>query len=80
MSVFSEDYEAYINAEFVDMVTNETWDFPTPYWEVDDNEDIFPMNVAQNFFIIFPTVIEALDDFIEQLKRNGDNGNEFTGY
>ena len=62
------------------MVTNETWDFPTPYWEVDDNEDIFPMNVAQNFFIIFPTVIEALDDFIEQLKRNGDNGNEFTGY
>ena len=76
----AEDYDAYINAEFVDMVTNETWDFPTPYWEVDDNEDIFPMNVAQNFFIIFPTVIEALDDFIEQLKRNGDNGNEFTGY
>ena len=76
----AEDYDAYINAEFVDMVTNETWDFPTPYWEVDDNEDIFPMNIAQNFFIIFPTVIEALDDFIEQLKRNGDNGNEFTGY
>tara|TARA_R100000734_G_C3219092_1_gene31309 strand:- start:102 stop:335 length:234 start_codon:yes stop_codon:yes gene_type:complete len=76
----ADDYDAYINAEFVDMVTNETWDFPTPYWEVDDNEDIFPMNVAQNFFIIFPTVIEALDDFIEQLKRNGDNGNEFTGY
>ena len=76
----AEDYDAYINAGFVDMVTNETWDFPTPYWEVDDNEDIFPMNVAQNFFIIFPTVIEALDDFIEQLKRNGDNGNEFTGY
>ena len=76
----AEDYDAYINAEFVDMVTNETWDFPTPYWEVDGNEDIFPMNVAQNFFIIFPTVIEALDDFIEQLKRNGDNGNEFTGY
>ena len=76
----AEDYDAYINAEFVDMVTNETWDFPTPYWEVDDNEDIFPMNVAQNFFIIFPTVIESLYDFIEQLKRNGDNGNEFTGY
>tara|TARA_R100001460_G_scaffold25771_1_gene51975 strand:+ start:15584 stop:15817 length:234 start_codon:yes stop_codon:yes gene_type:complete len=76
----AEDYDAYINAEFVDMVTNETWDFPTPYWEVDDNEDIFPMGIAQNFFIIFPTVIEALDEFIEQLKRNGDNGNEFTGY
>ena len=55
----AEDYDAYINAEFVDMVTNETWDFPTPYWEVDDNEDIFPMGIAQNFFIIFSLMGES---------------------
>ena len=75
-----EDYDAYVNAEFVSMVTSESWDFPTPYWELDDDDDVIPMSVAQNFFIIFPTVIEALDEFIENLKRNKDDGNEFNGY
>tara|TARA_R100000988_G_scaffold90763_1_gene54441 strand:- start:787 stop:1020 length:234 start_codon:yes stop_codon:yes gene_type:complete len=76
----AEDYEAYINAEFVDMVTNESWDFPTPYWELDEQDDVFPMQIQSNIFLVFPTVIEAIEDFIEQLKRNGDNGNEYSGY
>jgi len=76
----AEDYEAYINAEFVDMVTNESWSFPTPYWEVDESEEFYPNIIQSNFFIVLPTVIEAIDEFIEQLKRNGDNGNEFKEY
>ena len=49
----AEDYEAYINAEFVDMVTNESWDFPTPYWELDEQDDVFPMQIQSNIFLVF---------------------------
>ncbi len=74
------DEEAYINAEFVDMVTQETWDFPVPYWEVNDVEDVIPATFQPNFFIVFPTVIEAIEEFIEKLKGDDDNGNDFTRY
>ena len=73
----SIDEEAYFNAEFVDIVTSEEWDFPIPYWN--EYEEV-AIPIQNSYFLIFPTVLEALDEFIKNLKKgNDDNGNDFTG-
>lgn len=82
-----ESEEAYINAEFVDIVTNERWDFPTPFVmerpEFDDQTqyDYYaPPPTNQTFFIMWQADSNFMEDLFKNINKmkDDDNGEFFN--
>ena len=69
--------EEEYNDEFVDIVTSEEWDFPTPFEAI---ETMYIEYKPPQMFMLLPTPIELIQDLIEKWKRgNEENGNDFIG-
>jgi hypothetical protein len=78
--------EAYINAEFVDIITSEKWDFPVPF-VIDNPEQYENMSEwefyapapTNNMYIVWsvenPIIQEMLEEITKRLNEGKDNDN-----
>tara|TARA_R100001594_G_scaffold60327_1_gene94247 strand:- start:10028 stop:10291 length:264 start_codon:yes stop_codon:yes gene_type:complete len=76
---FIHDEEAYINAEFVDIITSEKWDFQVPF-VVENPEEYESMQEIQyfeqpndNFFFIWSVDTRIMQEILQELNKRKDN-------
>jgi|TARA_R100001163_G_C5056978_1_gene193478 hypothetical protein len=83
---YTNEEEAYINSEFVDIITSEKWDFPVPF-VIDNPEQYENMSEwefyappTNNMYIVWsvenPIIQEMLEEITKRLneEKGNDNG------